>query len=102
MNVYDEEMAVKSIQNFLPQDLKDKFPEDTLYYMLDVICEFYDAQDWLSEEEDEEDEEKEKQELVQFIIMQSEKDGIGQFTEDEIRVVLAAENAYCDTLDWSE
>ena len=95
---YDDEVAVKFILNFLPQDLKDKFPEDTLYYMLDVICEFYEKQDWL----DNEDEEKEEQELIQFIIKQSEKDEIGQFGEEEIRLVLMAENAYCDTLDLPE
>jgi len=95
---YDDEMAVKFILNFLPLELKDKFPEDTLYYMLDVICEFYEQQDWL----DNEDEEKEEEELVQFIIKQSEKDEIGQFTEEEIRLVLAAEGAYCDTLELSD
>ena len=95
MREYDDETAVKFIQNFLPVDLKDKFPEDTLYYILDVICEFYEKQDWL----DNEDEEKEEKELTQFIINQSEKDEIGQFSEDEIRLVLTAENAYCETLE---
>ena len=98
---YDDEMAVKFILDFLPQDLKDKFSEDTLYYMLDVICDFYEALDWLNND-DEEDEEKEEQELVQFIIAQSAKDEIGQFSEEEIRLVLAAEGAYCDTLELSE
>ena len=92
---YDDERAVKFIRNFLPPDLKDKFSEDTIYYILDVLCEFYEKEDWL----DNEDEEKEEQELIQFIITQSEKDEIGQFTEEEIRLVLAAESAYCDTLE---
>ena len=92
---YDDERAVEFIQNCLPQDLKDRFPEDTIYYMLDVICEFYEKQDWL----DNEDEEKEEEELIQFIITQSEKDGIGRFTEEEIRLLLVAEDAYCDILD---
>ena len=95
---YDDEIAVKFIRNFLPPDLKEKFPEDTLYYMLDVICEFYEKQDWM----DNEDDEKEEQELIQFIIKQSEKDQIGRFSEEEIRLVLAAESAYCDTLELSD
>ena len=92
---YDDEMAVKFILDFLPPDLKEKFPEDTLYYILDVICEFYENQDWM----DNEDEEMEERELVQFIIKQSEKDDIGRFTDDEVQLVLAAEGAYCDTLE---
>ena len=95
---YDEEIAVKFIRNFLPLDLKDKFTEDTLYYMLDVICEFYENQDWM----DNEDDEKEEQELIQFIIKQAEQDKIGQFTDEEIRLVLVAEDAYCDTLELPE
>ena len=95
---YDDEIAIEFILNFLPQELKEKFPEDTLYYILDVICEFYDLHDWLNDD----DEEKEERELIQFIVKQSEKDGIGRFSEEEIRLVLAAESAYCDTLDLSE
>jgi len=95
---YDDEMAVKFITNHLPMDLKDKFPEDTIYYLLDVICEFYEKQDWL----DNDDEEKEERELIEFMIQQSDKDGIGKFTEEEIRLVLAAEEAYSDTLEIPE
>ncbi|MDR0681389.1 MAG: hypothetical protein LBG15_06020 [Dysgonamonadaceae bacterium] len=95
---YDEENAVKFIQNYLPQDLKDRFTEDDLYYILDIICEFYEKRDWL----DEEDEEKEEEELIQFIINQSIKDKIGNFTKDEIQLVLVAEAAYSDTLDIPE
>ncbi|MDR1632358.1 MAG: hypothetical protein LBR97_05720 [Dysgonamonadaceae bacterium] len=95
---YDDEIAVKFIGNHLPSDLKEQFPEDTLYYILDVICEFYENHDWLSEE----DEEKEEKELIRFIIRQASKDAIGRFSEEEIRLVLAAEAAYSDTLDISE
>ena len=95
---YDDEVAVKFIRDFLSPELKNKFPEDTIYYILDVICEFYEKQDWL----DNEDEELEERELIQFIIEQSEKDEIGQFSADEIQLVLAAESAYCDTLDLSD
>lgn len=95
---YDDEIAVKFIRNYLPLDLKERFSEDTLYYILDVICEFYEKRDWLSDE----DEEKEEQELVLFIIEQAAKDGIGHFTEEEIRLVLIAEAAYSATLEISE
>ena len=91
---YDDEAAVKFIQNYLPQELKEKFDEDTIYYILDVICEFYEKRDWL----DDDDEEKEEQELVSFIIQQAQKDDIGTFSEEEIRLALTAEAAYSDTL----
>ena len=95
---YDDETAVKFIQNNLPQELKEKFEDDDIYYMLDVICDFYEKRDWLSDD----DETKEEAELVVFIIEQAKQDGIGNFSEEEIRLVLAAEAAYADTLEIPE
>ena len=98
---YDEDIedtAVEFIHNCLPQDLKEKFPEDTLYYILDLICEFYEKNDYLNED----DEEKEEKELIAFIIQQAKKDSIGNFLSDDILLVLRAEEAYMDTLDSEE
>lgn len=92
---YDDEAAVKFIQNYLPQELKEKFDEDALYYILDVICEFYEKRDWL----DDADEEKEERELIAFIIQQAKKDEIGEFSEEDIRLALIAEAAYSETLE---
>jgi len=92
---YDDDVAVEFIHNYLPQDLKVKFSKDTLYYILDLICEFYEMDDYLTEY----DEEKEERELIDFIVQQSEKDAIGNFLVDEILMVLRAEDAYMNTLD---
>jgi hypothetical protein len=93
---YDEEAAVKFIQNYLPQELKERFSEDDIYYILDVMCDFYEENDCL----DEEDEEKEERELIRFITRQAQKDGVGNYTPEEILLVLKAEEAYSDTLDF--
>jgi hypothetical protein len=92
---YDDEAAVAFIQNFLPQELKERFSDDDIYYLLDVICDFYEKNDYLNEE----DEEKEEEELIRFIIEQAKKDEIGTYSTEEIRLVLKAEEAYSDTLD---
>ena len=92
---YDDEAAVEFIHNYLPQELKEKFTEDTIYYILDLICEFYEQNDYLNED----DEEKEEKELVAFIVRESAKDKMGIFLPEEILFVLRAEAAYSDTLD---
>ena len=94
---YDEDVAVKYILNYLPQDLKEKFSDDTLYYILDLICEFYEKNDYLNND----DEENEEKELISFIIRQSKKDAIGNFLPDDVLMVLRAEEAYMNTLDFS-
>ena len=92
---YDDDVAVEFIRNYLPQDLKEKFPEDTLYYMLDLICEFYEKNDYLNED----DEEKEEKELIAFIVQQARKDAVGNFLPEDVLMVLRAEEAYTETLD---
>ena len=92
---YDDDDAVEFIHNYLPQDLKEKFQGDTLYYILDLICEFYEKNDYLSED----DEEKEEKDLIAFIVRQSKKNAIGNFKSEDILLVLRAEEAYMNTLD---
>ena len=92
---YDEDVAVEFIHNHIPQDLKVIFSKDTLYYILDLICEFYEKNDYLNED----DEEKEEKELIKFIVQQAKKDDIGEFLPEDVLMVLRAEEAYMDTLD---
>jgi hypothetical protein len=92
---YDEEAAVDFIHNYLPQELKEKFGEDEIYYILDVICDFYEATDFLNET----DEEKEEKALIEYIVQQAKKDKIGEFSKEDVLIVLRAESAYTDTLD---
>jgi len=92
---YDESAAVAFILNSLPQELKKKIDEDTVYYFLDLLCEFYEKNDYL----DEDDEEREENALIKFVIDQAKNDEIGNFSEDEVRIFLKAEADYTDTLD---
>jgi len=95
---YDDDVAVEFIHNHLPQDLKEIFSKDSLYYILDLICEFYEKNDYLNDD----DEEKEEKELIAFIVQQAQRDAIGNFLPDDILMVLRAEAAYMDTLDIEE
>ena len=95
---YDEDVAVEFIHNYLPQELKVIFSKDTLYYILDLICEFYEKNDYLSDD----DEEKEEKELITFIVQQAQKDAIGNFLPEDVLMVLRAEEAYMETLDMEE
>ena len=97
---YDDDVAVEFIRNYIPQELKEKFSSDTIYYILDLICEFYEKNDYLSDDSSDEDEEK--KELIAFIIQQAQKDAVGNFLSDDILMVLHAEEAYMDTLDSEE
>ena len=48
--LYDEDDAVKYIRNYLPQELKSKFKNDDILYILDLIYDYYESNGLLSED----------------------------------------------------
>ena len=45
--VYDDQEAVKFIQNNLPQELKGKYSDDDITYVTDVIYDYFESQGML-------------------------------------------------------
>ena len=44
----DDEKTIEYIKNYLPQELKEKYSDDELYYFLDLIDEYYlKAASWM-------------------------------------------------------
>jgi hypothetical protein len=96
----DDAKTVAFIQSYLPQDLKDKFTEDDLYYILDVIAEYYTSSECLDAEPDEEgyiDIDLDK--VVEFIINESKKDGMGPYEAEDVFFVVQGEMEYGDSLE---
>jgi len=100
---YDDDEAVKFIQNYLPQELKGRFSDDDIIYITDLIYEFYESKgfDFITDDEDEDDEliEFDEDEMIQFVIKNAQRDKVGKFTTDEIAFVIRGELAYCDSKD---
>ena len=67
--LYDEDDSVKFIQNYLPQELKGKFSNDDINYIVDLIYEYY------------------------------ESNGVGKFEPEEITFIVQGELEYCDSIN---
>ncbi|MDR2918841.1 MAG: hypothetical protein LBV72_05700 [Tannerella sp.] len=96
--IYDDDEAVKFIKNFLPLELKNKFSDDNINYIVDLIYEFYDSKGLLDGDDDsmvEFDEE----ELIEFVIKNAQRDGFGKYSPDEITYIVQGELAYCDSIE---
>ena len=101
--VYDEDEAVAFIQNYLPQELKGKFNNDEINYIIDLIYEFYEEKGFFDDNNDDEKEvDIDEEELIQFVIKQAKKDKVGQFDPEEIPFIVQGELAYCDSIDLFE
>lgn len=96
---YDEDASVKYIQDFLPQELKGRFSNDDLLYLLDLVDNFYETKG----DKDFTDEEYEAldKELLDYMVKNAREDGVGEYTEDEI-VVLEGEVEYCESIGYDE
>ena len=94
---YDEDEAVAFIRNYLPQELKPKFSDDDLNYIIDLIYEYYEREGLLDDESDEEVE-VDLDDLTAFVVKNAMKDKVGKYTDEEIRFIVDGEIAYCETL----
>jgi DNA-binding GntR family transcriptional regulator len=93
---YDDDEAIKFIRNQIPQELKEKFSDDDLNYLIDLIYEFYEEKGFLDDDDTEVD--IDLDELTAYVVKQAKKDKVGVYTEEEISFVVDAEIAYCDSL----
>lgn len=100
---YDEDDAVKFIQNYLPQELKGKFSDDEINYIIDIIYEFYEDKGLLNESSsDDEIIDINEDELTEFVLKNTKKDKLKEFSADEITFIIQGELAYCESIDLFE
>ncbi len=85
---YDAQ-EVEFIKNYLPSEVKDKFTEEQLYYILDVICEYYVSKGVFDEDADDDTEiEIDLDEVVNYVKEKAEKEGIGEFDPEDLFFVI--------------
>ncbi|MDD6891668.1 MAG: hypothetical protein PUD47_06225 [Bacteroidales bacterium] len=95
----DDEKTVEFIKNYLPQELKEKFTDEDLYYMLDVIVDYYTTSGCLDVEPDEEGFINiDQDEIVDFILKAAKKDGMGPYEADDVFFVVQGEMEYGNSL----
>lgn len=99
----DDEKTIEHIKSYLPQELKDKFTDDELYYFLDLIDEYY-AQSGLLDAQPDADGyiEIDLEKIVDYIVKEARKDEMGEYAPDDILFVVQGEMDYADTLDEDE
>ena len=95
--VYDDDDAVKFILTHLPSQLKEKFNQDDINYVLDVVYDYYESNGYLDEESEEEvmiDEE----EIFNYVKKEAKKDEMTQFSDEELKAILDGEFEYCRSI----
>ena len=93
--IYDDDEAVKYIQEHLPQDARGKFSDDEVLYISDVIYDYYQANGYLSEDEEVD---IDMDDLTEYVMKNAKRDGFNNFDADLVRWVIECEMDYEESL----
>jgi len=91
--------AVAYIRTRLPQELKEKFSDEALYYFLDVLEEYYAESNLLDQEPDADGYvEIDLEAVAQYAARKAQKEGIGTFSPDDLLFVVQSEMDFQESL----
>ncbi|MGL4228128.1 MAG: hypothetical protein ACRCR3_05750 [Tannerellaceae bacterium] len=97
--IYDEDESVKFIQNYLPQELKGKYSNDDINYVVDLIYDYYESKGFLNETEEDVDVEIDEDDLIAYVVKNAKKDQVIKLEADDIQHIVQGELAYCDSIN---
>lgn len=90
---FDDSQAIRFINDLLNEEQKKRIDEDSIQYILDLICEYYD-QNGLIEEDTVEEAEIAEDDILNFVASMVKKEKVVTLTEDDIRSILDGEYRY--------
>ncbi len=99
----DDEKTIEFIRNYLPQDLKDKFTDDDLYYIVDLIDEYFTTSGCLDAEPDNEGYiDIDLDAVVDYIVKEAAKNEMGPYAPEDVFFVVQGEMEYGESLEEEE
>ncbi len=91
----DDARTIEFIRNYLPQELKEKFSDDELYYFLDVIVDYYATSGVLDQQPDKDGTiEIDQEAIVNHVVETARKENMGEYDPEELFFIIAAELEY--------
>lgn len=96
----DDRLTVEFIQHYLPQEVKEKFTEEDIYYFLDVLVDYYTNSGILDAEPDAEGYiDIDIEAIAAYMAKQAKKDKMGDFDAEDLRWIVEGEMEYGETLE---
>ncbi len=94
---YDDDAAVAYIRPRLPRDIQDKYSDNDIIYIGDIIYDFYEKKGFF-DESDEEAPELNVDELIRYVRTSLKKDGDAEFDDDDVEFLVRGELDYEESL----
>ena len=91
----EDAKTIAFIKNYFQQELKGRFSDEELYYFLDLIVDYYATSGCLDIEPDEEGYINiDQDEIVDYLLKEAKKEGMGEYDPDELLFVVQGEMEY--------
>jgi len=105
--LYDDNESVKFIKNILPDDIRQKYNDDDIIYLVDLIYDFYESKGFMdddieTEEDDDTQVDFDEDELVAYVQNNAIADGMGKYKTEDIALIVQAELDYCESIGMFE
>lgn len=91
----EDAQEVAYIMNYLPQEVKERFNEDDIYYCIDVILDYFMSANPDSEGYYDID----LEELTDIVIKKAKQEKIGEWEHDDVFFIVQAELDYNEQLE---
>ncbi len=94
---YDDEEAVKYIRKNLEPAVASTVSDDDIYYVVDLIYDFYESKGFMDEAEDAEiaiaDDE-----IIDYAVSNAKRDKLCKLTPEQIEAIIEGELSYCESI----
>lgn len=99
-NIYDEDDAIRFIRKTLPTEVSEKYSDDEILYVIDIIWEWYEKNGYLSlDSEVTEDEEHDLSRITDYVKTQIQKDKEFVMDPADMDLIVRGEIQYEESID---
>ncbi|MDE6754792.1 MAG: hypothetical protein K2J82_09315 [Muribaculaceae bacterium] len=98
--LFDEQKAIDFIRKELPKAVNEKFEDDDILYIIDIIWDFYEKNGMLTiNSEIVEEEELDPDKLIAYVKKEIQKDREIMIDPDDVGLIVKAELDYEESLE---
>ena len=96
---YDEDDSLAFIKENLPEEMKGKFSDDDICYVVDLMSEYFESKGLFDEEVSEDDEIAiDEDEMLDYVVKFAKKENVVSLSKAEIAAIIEGELAYGDSI----
>ncbi len=100
---YDDDAAAAYIRARLPQEIQEKYSDNDITYIGDIVYDFYEKKGFFDESNEDEEVDLDVDELIRFVKTSLKKDGDAEFDENDVEFLVRGELDYEESLGmWEE